>query len=333
MQQQAAVQPHEVPNICLGKFGERHTVRVFFPHFVGDPNASGKNHLSKEQQDQFYNLGIRPAALEVCPEAASDWPADRNSEMFRAKNHGPGFAWGTKLIGAADVESFGEALRDHCQLSGRDWMEDIVFQIQVRGLKMATGHDPTAAEAQRALDDFISFVNPDVPGQVWVDVGLEISVLNRACLWLTDAHQSMVQSALEVTEAQARTLTTPGRRRYQRDVTAHLPALSGCRIPLDAVGPFEASYTQFYSSEKNPTYHPENGHHAKFMTTKMAMRGTPPTILTQLHQVYGTAANELPVSARAEVRVPLAHAHRVLLDWNRETVQGYLAVKPQEEWW
>jgi hypothetical protein len=328
------VPPHKVPNVCLATFGTRHMVRVFFPHLYGAPEAPESTRLSKTQQAQFYDLAIRKAVLEVCSDAASDWPISYQDEMFRAKKMGPGFAWGTKPVGSLDVEEFGQALRRFCEGSGESWMKDIVFQVQIRGLKLATCHDANPAQAQASFDLFTKDLDLTVPGQVWVDVGLEVSVPDSAVMWRTTSHPEVVRRALDISQADANTLTDPTRRIYQRDVTAHLPALSGCRIHTHTrSGPYETDYIQLYSTEKNPTYHPERGHHAKYITTKMAMRGNPPSFITQLHNLYGRSADQMPVSARMEVRVPIAHAQDVLLDWTRRRMENHVVVMDQWVWW
>lgn len=144
-------------------------VRIFLPELRGErANAANPNVVSREFMQDFYNLAVLPAAIEVIPERVRrTWPANYDDEMFRAGNR-PG-----------DAEDPAEA-RVQPQHSGRDvhashlnrWINAIrhkvieqhalrfamgfFFVVEGRGMKTIDGiqHEPLEEDI---LDDGTTF--------------------------------------------------------------------------------------------------------------------------------------------------------------------------------
>lgn len=322
--------PQKIPNVYLAKFDTQHALRVFFPRLYRKERQSAV--LSQAELRIFYNQGVRAAVKRIVPTAIGDWPPSYDTELFRARNHRQGFAWGSKLLSADDVEEFSDALIE-C-LSEVDWARDIVFQTQIRGVKLAHYHEPNLFNARTALEILMDTIDTR-SGHWWVDVGLEFSMPDKCLLWRTDGHNRLAAEVLQIGRERAGRITTPGRH-CQRDLSTHLTDVSGFRASVASrqTDEIQATYIQAYTTDKSVTYHADGRHHAKYITGPMAMKGTPPQFCNSLLAAYGVAMQEADVAARVEVRVPLAVARRVMVDGlPRATYQRCLIVYPRSVWW
>ena len=218
------------------------------------------------------------------------------------------------------------------------WGRYAKFMWQVRGTKLGQYHANDAESAQAAFEDFTESLLTHT-GQWWTDIGIEISHPAQAFLWRTDAHAYLLQSVLNVSEATAAIQTNPGRRGYARDINAHLPAISGCRIDFydGGIGEFECAYFQMYTTDKSVIYHPEQGRHGKFITASMAMNADKPTCVPQhcvgLMNVYQDAQDNIPCNARIEVRVPIQFASTAMVSLSQAAIVRSLLKLPSTWWW
>lgn len=70
---------NKVPNICLRKWGVHNILPVFIPELY---NEERSQFLSQEEQEIFYEKGLRPAVERLLPDRANEWPATYSDEMF-----------------------------------------------------------------------------------------------------------------------------------------------------------------------------------------------------------------------------------------------------------
>lgn len=215
----------------LAKTNERTIVRAFFPRLYDSANRSHA-HLSLDQAhlDQWYNLGVRPALIELIPECSGEFPPTYGAEMFRATTARRALSLTTKPIPAWGIQIFAEAIRAHLVNNNVHWAENMVFQIQTRGLKTATGHACNPDAASIALPIFMQDTPVTDEDQVFVDVGLEFSCEGRALLWRTDSHFHLVDYLLptHTVEFIMKQISFDNPN-YTRDMSSHVMDLAGFR--------------------------------------------------------------------------------------------------------
>jgi hypothetical protein len=133
----------------------------------------------------------------------------------------------------------------------------------------------------------------------------------------------------------AQRLTSVGSSQYARDMTSHLPQISGCRIEpgVQGRGPFEVAYLQLYGTDKSITYRPDQGHAGKFVTCNDVVKGKANTFIDGLYSLYLNAIDNNNAEARMEVRVPIQFALQILLDMDVDVICQGLVSFPSVEWW
>lgn len=255
--QPTPVSPHFVPNVMLAKTNERTSVRAFFPRLYDSTNRSHA-HLSLDQDrlSQWYNLGVRPALLQLIPECSGDFPPTYTAEMFRAQSARRALSLTTKPIPAWGIQLFAESIRANLVTNNVHWAEDLIFQVQVRGLKTATGHTCNLNAASTALNLFLRDFTITDEDQVFVDVGLEFSHPNRALLWRTDSHFHLLDYLLP--DQSVNFITKQVRfdnPNYTRDMSSHVMELTGfrsVRIPLTQFKFPRLFQSQYLRSRSSP---------------------------------------------------------------------------------
>jgi hypothetical protein len=314
-------------------------IHIFFPLLVS-PERAGVQ-LSKQEKQDFYEMGLHPTMDELDPFGISDWPPTYDTEAFRAQKHSGLMSYQTKMIPDWQVPNLSEKLRTVLTDNHVDWAEGFFFLHTIRGTKQSTRHAKNAEAAQQALEEFFDEANIPMEssqeGEWWVDVGLEFSSGTAACLqWRTSSHVHIVKEVLGIEEGPARRITSLGSSKYSRDLVSHLTAVSGCRIEpgTQAKGDFHATYFQMYTTDKSITYNPEGIHHGKFLPMKSAMGDIQPVkFLESLFNAYSSAIEKNASNARVEVRVPLAHATSVLLSYRLDVVRESLLSFTRGDWW
>ena len=310
---------HHIPNCQLGQFGARHGINIFFPRLYTKERISPR--LSTDEQATLYNKGIRPSVDELLPFEKNDWPANYEGEIFRAARRRGGISYQTKVINDMVVNSFVDTIRTKLVEHGIDWGQGAFVIHMVRGMKASTRHSVSRQAAMEELKKFLREmdIDPDYDNDCWyIDVGLEISSEEDNCFqWLTTSHPSMLEWILGLPEHDAIRLGTFGSTRYQRDISSHLPQLSGCRVEpgVRGAGRYMAVYYQQYTSEKALTYNPEKGDHGKTITMKEAMGNKQPAnFCDKLYQTFIDAKENNASAARVEVRVPVGSRFLGVLD-------------------
>jgi hypothetical protein len=317
-------------------------LHIFFPSLSSDDRKSPL--LSKEEAKALYEKGLRPSIEQLLPQSASDWPATYQTELFRASKAKGGFAYQTKMVPQWAVPRLASLIRQNLQDNGVNWAEDFFFMSTIRGSKHSTTHSLTSDAAKYALDDFMGEAFLDIPhplsaesDQWWIDVGVEFSSEEEACFqWLTSSHGLMVQETLKISEQHANRITTLRSSKYFRDISSHLPTVSGCRIEpgVNAEGPFQAAYFQIYTTDKAVTYNPQGGRHGKTMSINAAMGNSqPPAFVSGLFDVFLEAVESNYSSARIEIRVPILHANTAMLGFDNEIVNRSILSFQGWEWW
>jgi hypothetical protein len=314
-------------------------IHIFFPRLINEERTGVI--LSREEKASFYELGLRPAIAKLLPESVSDWPATYDSEMFRATKRNGRVAYQTKLVQRWTTTLLPDTIRTELAINGVDWAEDFFFCHTIRGTKHATQHSWNAISADFALTEFLLDaripVEATYEGMWWIDIGLEISSDEGACLqWRTSSHFHIVKEILQITDQHAQRITSLGSTKYARDMVSHLTAVSGCRIEpgVQAEGPFRAAYVQMYTTDKAITYNPDGKYHGKAMTLENAMgKVQPPHFVEGLFDVYRNAVSSNGSNARVEVRVPLDFAKTVLLDLDVGVIRQSLLSFTRDEWW
>jgi hypothetical protein len=287
----------------------------------------------------FYEKGLQPYIKTFRPEAASDWPPGYNAELFRAKTPSGQRAYRSVILPTYSLARFGSLIRDQLESNGVEWAEGLFFLHTVRGIKQGTQHSMTREAAQSVLSETLRearIADRAVErGSWWVDVGLEFFSKKEECLqWMTVSHHEVVQNVLQIDPHHAIRITKLGSSKYSRDISSHLPAVSGCRIEPGqrARGPFKAAYLQLYTTDKSVTYHPRGRHHAKQISVRKAMDDPMPYV-QDLCRTYEEASGETSSNARVEVRVPFDSATEVLIDINYTTFRKSMLSFPRPQWW
>lgn len=342
---------HRIPNLMFAKWDERNMIRIVFPLLASPDRA--RVTLTKEEQNAFYEKGLRPAIQEVTPRDAAEWPATLRDEMTRARKSSGTISYQTKQIARENVDDVVEAIRRHLDDNGVEWARDFIFLHNVRGTKHGTAHDMSEEGATPALEEYLDELclsltgvaddTDDNPHGIWfIDVGLEIyydmegrGAEQEPCLqWRSDAHPHVVKHVLDIDLVNANRIATPGSSSYSRDLVSHLTDVSGCRITpgLNAEGRYEACYLQLYTTDKSVTYSPEGSHHGKTFSCKNAMaEGN--TYCNSIYEIYHRAMDKNSSHARMEVRVPLKSATSVLTSLDYGLVSRSLVSFDPDVWW
>jgi len=340
-QDEQEVPLHTIPNLALGKCGERSLIRVFFPQLHSEDRRSSK--LTHEEQEKFYERGLRPTIEALAPEKSAEWPVTYRDELTRARRRTGHFSMQGKMVPRNILPGFGDALRHFLEVNGVAWGSDLFFLHQVRGMKATTEHHMDPQSARASLHEFL-FENsiPEASTQegIWyIDVGLEISSVEGMCLlWRTDSHSHVVQRVTGISEQHAIRITELGSQQYARDLSSHLLDVSGCRITpgRQGEGEFEVSYLQMYSTDKSLTYNPEGIYFSKAMLCVEAIgKVQPPSFTESLYHLYRNASlsRNSNAKARVEVRVPIQHATTVLNNLTYGLIQRSLVAFTNESWW
>jgi hypothetical protein len=324
--------PHTIPNVAIATFGGggRGLIRIAFPALY---SQNCNVQLSGDHKAAVYNGGILPALRECCPEDAQNWPPSYQDAMFRAKNKSGSFQHGNRAFSQWEVSEFSESLTRNLQ-QRYQWARDLIYMIQVKGVKEANRHNPNPHDAEVSLQRFLSDFDTS-SGSWFVDVGLEISERGKSYQWRSDSHHVVFREALDLSEATAAAVSRRSNRAYFRDISSHLLDLAGCRVDLIPrfKGPHQIEYIQMYTTDKAIVHHLEKGRHTKYMSGPEALSGQPPKFIVELYQAFYNARDVLDCAARIELRVPLEASTEVLLGLSDQLLAQCLVVFPIRTWW
>lgn len=261
--------------------------------------------------------------------------------MFRARGRRGQLSFTTKMIPDWCVEDLGDHIRDSLTENGYSWGTGLVFLHQIRGVKHSTTHEFDTSSARPALEAFLVHNHLDIDtlssgGQWWIDVALEIGSSDGQCIaWRTDSHFHVVKKVCKLKTEVADRITKPTSGKYTRDLTSHLPSVSGCRISPgpQARGRYGVEYLQLYTTDKSHTYHIDHNHYGKYITCSDVLKGKAGDFVVSLYQLFVRASMAICSQARIEVRVPIQHATTVLYNLDVEEMRRSLVSIPRVVWW
>lgn len=175
---------HQIPNLCLGKWGTHNMIRVLLPGLYMKDRK--KSSLDQSEYKSFYELGLRPMIKALCPDVSDEWMPTYNSEMFHAQGKRGMFSFQSKTLAKWLVPHIGDKLRCSLTAKGVNWGAGLIFLLQIKGVKASNGHNPSAAAASMSLNEFLvdNSLSADaiLQGNWFVDVGLEISSQLENCV-------------------------------------------------------------------------------------------------------------------------------------------------------
>ncbi|TEB22046.1 hypothetical protein FA13DRAFT_1641948 [Coprinellus micaceus] len=332
---------HAIPNMLFATFKERNSIVMVFPGLYS-PNQT--HWLNKDKRCKIYEDGIRPAMVKLLGSRSNELPTVLDSEIFRAQQSSGKLSYTTKTFPSWQVQNLGKLIRDSLIQRGHDWALGMVYLHMIRGVKNTSFHAVEGWAADDALKTF--FHENHIPlaearsgqhGRWFIDVGLEISMQRRCLLWRTDKHADVYQELTNVDPQEADRITRMGSSQYVRDFIAHLTGVSGARITPGArgEGPFEVAYCQMYVTDKALTAAKGNGRHAKHITPTDAFQNHRHVdmFFQKLLDLYLNASELNLSSVRVELRVPLAYATTVLLDFDQTRICNCLVAVPAPDYW
>ncbi|KAF7426823.1 hypothetical protein PC9H_009192 [Pleurotus ostreatus] len=318
--------PSTVPNVLLGKYNDRHQLRIFFPSLWSETQSSVK--LTSEKAEMLYDDILYPTVVTVAPALAKDWPTSLEVERFRSRTTRSAFQNTAYILSADIISLFKHELSR--RLQEHEFFKHAVFCTHIQGIKASTMHDMSALSADialtRMLEDFDT-----VQGLWWVDVGLEIQDGDRAILWRKDAAPNLLSYVL------GNTLDEAGRivhsTQFQEDVNSHLLEVAGFRVGfVTPIGDNEIAYVQAYTTDKSLTYHKHGFQHSQALTGLAALTGNPPKYCTDLTAAY-TDAKQKNVAARLEVRLPIEFALQYMLEFDYDVLRHSVLSVHRENFW
>ncbi|TFK16604.1 hypothetical protein FA15DRAFT_629305 [Coprinopsis marcescibilis] len=340
---------HQIPNICLGTWqGSNTLLRVLFPALHGPTRRS--HHLKKEEEVAFLNQGLLPALREILDHRATGVALDHQSESFRTRLRNGRFAFGTNILPEWGVRSLADTIRQKLRENGVGWGADLLILHQIRGVKNATYSsgegDEEALEATWQFlqeygldyDELIEDADSDDGvGSWWVDVGMEIMSSDESYALVPDTqmHGRIVELLLEISAGQADRATQLSSSGYHRDPAGGLTGASGFRLtpPSRARGPHHVAYMQVYLTDKAFTYAPEGATFGKTITPFDLLEGKGDAFFHQLCRVFNIASEKAKSAVRIECRVPLASAHLIYNQVDRNELCDTILVFYRTVYW
>jgi hypothetical protein len=297
--------------------------------------------MSQDQQKTFYEKGLRPAIAQLLSVEVLEWPSSYNDEFWRARGRSGQLRFSTRVVPKDVVPSLADAIRACLLANDVPWYEGLVILHQVRGVKHSSSHAPTAFDARDQLQEFmddnsLNYRRLRDVATCFVDVALNVVSENRQCLaWQTTSHFTLVRDVLGVPIPAAIRITSLGSSKYTRDMTSHLPEVSGWRIApgVRAAGKYDCHYFQGYTTDKALTARPERGRHAKFLECPDVFKGKADAWVDSLYRLNVNAIETNLSTARMEVRVPLSKAKYVLLDVDEGLLRSSLVKIHPTVWW
>jgi hypothetical protein len=329
-----------VPNIHLGKWGERNAIRILFPRLWHSGRANV--HLSAEEQKDLYEKGILPA-VEALGEDTAHWPATYRDENWRARRINDGSSFRVPLSEWC-IPLFGDRLREELKTHHVEWADGLKFLHDVRGVARPEGHHSTALARFLTAVNLSSILNDDANASDsddddddnwWIDVGLEISCPQYCLEWRTASHASVVERVLQITPQHSREITSLGNSNYSLDTSSHLVDVAGCRIEFGgrSCGPYNATFFRMYTTNKSP-HDPQGYFHGKAVKGRDILKAeAAPAFCQELYDGYVKSAQRHDSNARVEVRVPPRSSFRVFRSFPDALIRDSLLAFPRVAWW
>lgn len=324
--------PHLIPNIILADLPGSHTiVRAFFPGLYSEKCDV---HLDLPHLTAVY-AALLSAIRFVDLASSVRWCPSYQTAVNKAlKGTTKHMQWTTHAVAIENTDAFLRAFEGFLTESN-DWASGMVYQVQIQGVKDLYQHNGTPDEADSQLDRLLQPFRTDV-GKWWIDVGLEIVLDDKVLQWRTSAQAIVLAHVLRISEPHAERACNLSNQRYHRDMSAHLPDLSGHRVALtrNQGGAAGSLFNQNYGSDKNLTSQKARYGVAKNFTGAQVVQGFPAKVITQMYDMYRDAAGSMACSVRMEHRVPLERERMLFMEpipvW---VLNASLLVFEVEDWW
>lgn len=324
--------PHLIPNIILADLPGAHSiVRVFLPGLYSEKCDV---HLDLPHLTAVYAALL--SAIRLVDNASSvRWSPSYQSAVSKAlKGTTRHMQWTTHAVAVENTNAFLRSFEDFLT-ERNDWAKGMVYQVQVQGVKDLYQHNGNDADADSQLDRLLQPFHTD-EGEWWIDVGLEIILEDEVLQWRTSAHATVLAHVLRISEENANRACHLGNHKYHRDMSAHLPDVSGYRVALtrNQGGAVGSLFAQGYMSDKNITSQKSQYGVAKRFTGAQVVQGFPASVIVQMYDLYRDASESVACSARLEHRVPLERERRLFMEplpaW---VLNASLLVFEVDVWW
>ncbi|KAF9494559.1 hypothetical protein BDN71DRAFT_1354134, partial [Pleurotus eryngii] len=186
--------PSQVPNILLGKYNDRHQLRIFFPFLWSSTRDSVK--LTSAEAEMLYDDILQPTITTVAPAIAKDWPSSIQAEHFCSRTSRSAFQNTAYILNADLLGPFKHEL--YRRLQAHESFRHAIFCTHIQGIKASTMHDMSALSADISLTKMLEDFDTN-QGLWWVNVSIEIQDGDRAILWRKDAALNLLAYALGTT--------------------------------------------------------------------------------------------------------------------------------------
>ena len=306
-------------------------------------NGEPSFQYNEEWAERVYNECTFPALRDTFGVPLQQFPPSFQAEQFRAKRHSgkevhSEFALSEDLLEQFSQNFFAKLRRKH-------YGREAFFLHQVRGAKGFGSFDPGDRETG---DDVLSEVsaifdqerfNANRVTSATIDVGFEIGLEGYVALIREAAHGVIVKKFLtsledECTDENAAYALESSY--FESNETAMLTEACGFRYS-PSYSNNDCEFLQAYNTEKNPTYLPDRGNFAKFLSPMdfLKLRRQGKTFIEHMEglcDVFSDCAerhNSFP--ARIETRISLTSAFDTTIDQDFAKDAVYLI--PNQVWW
>lgn len=335
---------HNIPNYALGTIQRRHITRVFLPSLYG---VRQDKKVPEDILVHSYNVAIRETIREIAPNRLAHLPSNYQLAMIQQRDGKGQMHFGTWDLSPNLLPAFSRGFLQ--RLRAYPGCAGAYFVHELRGTKGATTHNLSDYNARvEALDDFMSFVDPDSinrEGSNWyIDVAIEVHLLGYVVHPSSDGFMEIVKWLLPAltrrSPSQVRQLVNSDA--FYVDNAASLGDLAGFRCEPGSKGVWDdLVYMNIYCTEKTAIYtlHPtgtyEKASAADLFDDKIArfiarMGKVASTFASAAGAVVGEEA--LPGNTRFEVRVPLSQAFEKLKTFPDELLRHLIPI-PIDVWW
>lgn len=311
---------HWIPNVAFGKLGDRSVIRIMFPHLI---NSEHLVRFQEKDLDIIYDRAFFPTAAEVFPASIAEWPPTRAIALIRARDPAGRIALSSVIVPAAKADDFMSGvrrrIRDDCDM-GRT-----LILHQVRGVKLATKHDPRDPLArQRAWHDIARHYHRSrLDVDCWyIDVGVEWHIEGHCVFFDRHFHTSAIQWALKQDAEAAQKFISRGH--FQVDLSSSTTDLAGYRsdVPMNIPGANDLPvYVQAYTTDKVMLISQRKGQAKSVMITgrqifaKSNEKGEVQR-MADITQAFQDAMNTIHSNARIEHRVKLDRKYLEFTDFD-----------------
>ncbi|KAM5530101.1 hypothetical protein V8D89_016230, partial [Ganoderma adspersum] len=333
---------HRIPNYMMLKFDTRHQARVFLPGFYSPHQPPS---IPSETFPLIYERAVLPAAKACSTELTLPWPlnyklAERLSRDARGR-----LCPVSHDIPPDLIQQFATEFLTRLEALGPRFV-GAFFEIEVKGVKGTTLHNPSDPDARsaaldRVLDPLVlrDIGAAELATDWFVDVALEVHEPGHCLMWSTEGHSRVIEHTLpSLDEEQAQSLTHSSK--FILDPAAHLTAFAGFRLEPGRLGSSDhITYLNVYTTDKAATYQLNNGVYRRRSCTDLLPKNIDKLledidkITETLSICAGDDGDTQDGAARLEARVNIAFAEETLISMSTEVIDSCIIAVPSILWW